>query len=325
MTFGLALSHLFYAFAPSWHLILVGALVQSLCRVYNPALRALIADSIPPERRGMAYSINSLIMGVSTTPAPLIAGLLFVKFGLVPSMKITYLLVTVFYLLAAFLRIRLKETIESPSRINVSELFGAYPQAIKETLSVWREVPRSMLYLLVSDVFASFGFSLFLPYVVVYAVEDLNIPKFQWSILMTILFVSMLLLALPAGKLVDRFGRKNPILLSSALFPAAMLLLVYGDFTKLVFALPLVGLGQVLAQSAYPSLVTDLTPKNLRGRVMGSSSFFNIIVSAAGNLVGGLLYQNLSHRIIFILPIVLLVPQMLIILFLVHEPKEREV
>ena len=181
-----------------------------------------------------------------------------------------------------------------------------------------------MLYLLVSDLFASFGFSLFMPYVVVYVVEDLKIPKFQWSILMTILFVSMLLLALPAGKLVDRFGRKNPILLSSALFPAAMLLLIYGDFTKLVFALPIVGLSQVLAQSAYPSLVSDLTPKSLRGRVMGSSNFFNILVSAAVNLVGGVLYQNISHRIVFLLPIALLVPQMLIILFFVHEPKEKE-
>jgi len=48
MTFGVALSYIFYALAPSWHSILVGAMVGNLCLIYQPALLAMTADSLPP-------------------------------------------------------------------------------------------------------------------------------------------------------------------------------------------------------------------------------------------------------------------------------------
>jgi len=53
MTFGIAFSYLFFAFAPTWHFILTGTIVHSLCLIYQPALFAMIQDSLPPERRGM--------------------------------------------------------------------------------------------------------------------------------------------------------------------------------------------------------------------------------------------------------------------------------
>ena len=62
MTFGGALSFLFFALAPfwqitqSWHLILIGTIIQSLCLIYQPALFAMVQDSLPPERRGVGLS-----------------------------------------------------------------------------------------------------------------------------------------------------------------------------------------------------------------------------------------------------------------------------
>ena len=52
MTFGVALSYIFYVVAPSWHLILIGSVIGNLCLIYQPALFAMMADSLPPERRG---------------------------------------------------------------------------------------------------------------------------------------------------------------------------------------------------------------------------------------------------------------------------------
>ena len=67
LTFGVAISYIFYAAAPSWHLILIGATIQSLCLLYQPALMAMMADSLPPKKRGMGFSILNLIMSVATT------------------------------------------------------------------------------------------------------------------------------------------------------------------------------------------------------------------------------------------------------------------
>lgn len=50
LTFGVALSFLFPVFAPSWEWILVGAVIGSLCLLYQPALMAMISDSTPPEK-----------------------------------------------------------------------------------------------------------------------------------------------------------------------------------------------------------------------------------------------------------------------------------
>ncbi|MGC8998237.1 MAG: MFS transporter [Candidatus Bathyarchaeia archaeon] len=67
--------------APTWHFILIGTIIQSLCLIYQPALFAMVQDSLPPERRGMGSSIIQLIYGAFNTPGPVIAGFLMMKFG----------------------------------------------------------------------------------------------------------------------------------------------------------------------------------------------------------------------------------------------------
>src|SRR3989304_7744364 len=72
-TFGMAMSYLFFAFAPlsgSWIFILIGTIIHSLCLIYQPALFAMVQDSLPPERRGVGSSLIQMIHGTFTTPGP---------------------------------------------------------------------------------------------------------------------------------------------------------------------------------------------------------------------------------------------------------------
>jgi len=80
LTFGEAFSFLFYVFAPSWEWILVGAIIGNLCLLYPPALMAMISDSTPPEKRGMAFSLTTLTGNVATTPAPIVADIMVTVF-----------------------------------------------------------------------------------------------------------------------------------------------------------------------------------------------------------------------------------------------------
>jgi len=68
----------------------------------------------------------------------------------------------------------------------------------------------------------------------------------------------------------------------------------------------------------------DLTPKEQRGRVIGSSQFISAIIWALGGFLGGFVYQNIDRRLVFTPPILFLVPQIIIILFLIKEPERRE-
>jgi len=324
MTFGIALSYAFYAFAPTWQWLMVGSVVQSLCFIYRPALQAIIADSLPQDKRGIGFSIITLINSVSTTPSPLIAGWLFQVYGLVPSVRIGYTFVVIAFLIAGVIRLRLKETVEDPPKIDLGEMVGSIPASIKESAGVWKKVPRSAFALFTTDVLLMTSISLFMPIMILYIVEDLGIPEVSWSLILTVLFVSMIVLSIPIGKLVDKVGKKRPLIVAYLIWIVIIPLFVYGDFYRLLLAMILVGAMQVTLMSASASLMADLVPREHRGKISGSSNFFTLIAASMGNLLSGYLYDNVSHTLPFWLQIAFVVPCIVIILLFVQEPERAE-
>src|SRR5512139_1164959 len=116
MTFGVALSFILYAIAPSWPFILIGVILTNFFNsIYQPALMAIVSDSLPSERRGMGFGLIMLITSTSTTPGPLVAVLFYNQFGLELGMRAAYGIVIALFLIAAIMRFRLKETfIDTP-------------------------------------------------------------------------------------------------------------------------------------------------------------------------------------------------------------------
>jgi len=259
LTFGVALSFVFYAAAPSWHFILIGAILQNFCLIYQPALNAIMADSLPPEKRGMGFSVLNLIMSVSTTPAPIIALFLVATFGSELGMRIAYTIVVIFYLAAATVRLKLKETLENVEKASLKEIARAYPKALKDGIAVWKVVPRSMLFLFLSEMITRSSLFMIQALFLVYAFYVLQIggqptpgispqqdpalqlARIRWGYVSTALFICMLVSAIPAGKLIDKAGRKIPLILSHLLIVPAMLLFLYGSYLTLFIAMPLAG------------------------------------------------------------------------------------
>jgi MFS family permease len=326
MTFGVALSFILYAVAPSWPFLLVGVVLMSICNsTYQPALNAMISDSLPAEKRGMGFSIVMLIASVSTTPSPAVAGLLRANYGLMNGMRIAYGIVVVLFLIAAFFRFFfLKETVVTASRPRLNEIFQSYPTALKESFSVWRKVPKSMLYLFLSFSIAIFGFASTSLFTVIYATRVLLIDEVVWAFLIAILPITTILLALPVGKLVDKIKRKIPILVSLLIFGLAMWTFVNGDLPRVALALILLGVGQVMLNAAFGALQTDLTPREQRGKVNGFINFATYIVMAAGSFLGGLLYEHVIPQAPFMLAIACVPASFVLMLILVKEPEKRE-
>lgn len=325
LTFGVALSYIFFAIAPTWHFILIGTLVANLCLLYQPALLAMMADSMPPERRGMGYSIINLIMSVTTTPAAAVGLALIVQYSLVGGLRIGYTIVVVFFLAAATLRLRLKESIKkNPEKMQLRELVNSYPKSLKEGIGVWKLVPRSTFFLFISGLLVRFSFAISQFNMLFYALDVLLISEAIWGLATIALFSTMIVFAFPVGKLIDKIGRKVPLILSFLVMLPAIYLFMYGDVVRLFISLPLFGIGQLLAMSAYMSLLADLVPRELRGKVIGSSNFFSYIFMAFGSLVGGIIYQIVSPQLPFLLMIVFIIPALFLTFFLVHEPEKRE-
>jgi MFS family permease len=327
LTFGLALSFLFFVFAPTWHWILIGAIIGSACLIYQPALLAMIADSTPPEKRGMAFSITTLIANVATTPAPIVAGILVTLYARAMGMRISYSVAVALFFAAALLRLRLKETIKTDEKIRPRDLLATYPQAIRESIAVWKTVPRSMFFLFISNLIITFALSLAQLFFSVYAVEGeksvLHLSQLDWALVSTLLFLTMILAAIPIGKSIDRIGRKIPLLLSHIVMIPGILLFVYGNLATVFIAMPLIGLTQLLFLSSFQSLQADLVPREKRAKVIGFSQFVNYVFMAFGMLAGGVIY-SFNPQLPFLLLLTAAIPSFLVITFLVHEAEKRE-
>lgn len=322
MTAVAGLSRLLYVFAPSWEWLLVGAVVMGFTGIYGPALEAMIADSIPSEKRGMGFGIVRLIGSVSTTPSPLIAGLLYLRIGLLPTMRLSYGLAVVGFFIAAALRTRLKETVENPSKINMREIIGSYPISLRESIGIWKNVPSDAFTLFLANCMTMFTVGMFTPIFTLFMVEDLGIGEFELSLIMAAMFITMIIFALPTGKLVDSIGKKKPLLSSYILWALAVPLFIYGNFWRLILAMTIVGVLQVLIGSAGAAWTADLVSIEQRGRVNGSTGFFTLIAISIGQLLGGWLYDNVSHSLPFLLQIFLMIPPFILILLKTNENKD---
>lgn len=326
LTLAGALANLFCVLAPSWQFVLLGIMLQNVfLGALVPCLQAIVADSIPSEKRGMGFSMFMLVNNAAAIFSPIVAGFLYLRYGLVLGVRVAYSIVVAMYLIAAMVRIRLTETLKVDNgKPSLGSVFRDYPKAVKEGLNVWKRLPQSMLIMFITNAVSAFVFAIFVPYQVVYATKILHIDEFNWAFVMMWYTATMVFLALPSGKLADKIGRKKPVLVSWIFFALFPLLFLAGGLYMLFAAYLFFGASNALFAAAYQALEADFVPQELRGKEVGCSSFIIFVLMAIGGLIGGFLYQSVSPMLPFILAFAETIPCTVVTLFLVHEPKQKE-
>jgi DHA1 family tetracycline resistance protein-like MFS transporter len=325
MTFGVALTYVIYAIAQSWYFILVAAILQNLFLIYQPALTAMAADSIPSRRRGVGFSLQTLLNNLAGLLGPTMAGVLFVSVGLILTMRVGYSVAFIFFIVAAILRTKLQETLKDKAKRPAAlEIFGSYPRAVKESVEVWRCLPKGALLLFLVSAFLQFFALMCSPFLVVYATKVLAIDGLQWAMILAIIVAMRLVSALPIGKIVDRYGRKMPLALSLLLLCPAALLFIVGDFIRLLLFSLLFGVGNCMFGIAQQSLQADLIPREHRGKAIGCIQFATYVLSGIGQLVGGFLYRYSSPQTPFLIFSVASLSLAAIATVFIHEPEKRE-
>jgi len=329
MTFGMALSYLFFVLAPfwqltaSWHLILVGTIIQSLCLIYQPALFAMVQDSVPPENRGVGSSLINMIHGTFNTPGTVIGGILVVSLGLIAGMQAVYLIVMTLFIVAAIWRIRLKETIVNTEKMRFRYFISSYSQAIKESLRVWKIVPRTVFWLFTVQVITMFSLALTTVINAIYARDVLGIAQNQWFLVYIPMLITMVVASYPVGKMVDKVGMKLPLAIGPAVLVVSMLLFISGNLFSTMVSIALFGLVHLFIMSSAMALSACLVEPKNRGKITGGVNFVGYILTGAGMILGNFLY-NLTPQLPFYLTIALVIPTMLIIIFRIPEPKRED-
>jgi len=326
MTFLIAFSYIFYVFAPDWRFVLIGMIISNLSLIYQPALDAILADSVPPEKRGMGYAATNVIPNIPTVFAPAAAGFLVQNYGLVPGMRIVYAIVVFCMLAASIIRLFfLKETIANPQKINLGDIKNAFTDSIGAIVEAWKTIPRTLKFVTVAFLLSAFEEPMFRMFTALYVFDVVKVSQIEWGLANTASIFVTLALGFPLGKVVDKMGRKRSILLAYLFFiPAAISFVFSRSFIQLVIVNMAFAVGGGLLYPAYSALMADMIPREKRGRIMGTIITLNILASVPASALGGFLYGVLPQAP-FLLAVVLGTSVSFLILFTVKEPKTREI
>ncbi len=326
MTFVIALSFLFYAFAPDWRFVLIGMIISNLSLIYQPALDAILADSVPPEKRGMGYAATNVIPNIPTIFAPATAGFLVEAYGIVPGMRIVYTVVFLCLMAAAVIRLLfLRETLDKPQKIKLGEMKVAFKDSLGAITEAWRYMPTSLKFLTIAFLISAFEEPMFRMFTSLYVFDVVKVTKMEWGLVNTASIATTLVLGFPLGKLVDKIGRKKSIILAYLLFtPSSVLFIFCGSFAQLLIIYMIFAIGGSLIMPAYNALLADMIPREKRGRILGTIVTLNILATVPASALGGFLY-DVDPAYPFFFAIILGTIVSLTILFAVKEPKTREI
>jgi MFS family permease len=276
---GLAfIGYLIYLLGPSWPFAFAGlAFVMAWQSMASPAMFAVIGDSLPPEKRAMGFSIQSILKRVPIVIAPIVGGILIARRGIVSGVHLGLIVTLAIAILTALL-IRMIDITTQP--LYAANIFG-----------VWRSLETGLKRLLVSDIFIRTCEGMADVLVILYVTNVLHLSAARFGTLLAILFTTTLIIYLPAAKAADRVGRR-PFIIATfcafALYPLAII--SAHDFAGLVIAFIIGGLREI-GEPARKALIVDFAKPQLRARSVGLYYLLRSLAITPAAAVGGLLWK----------------------------------
>ena len=324
-TFGAALSYAFYIFAWDWRVIMVAVVVSSLSHIYQPALEAIEADSLPSEKRGVGYSFLWIMPGIPAFLGPIISGYMVERYSLVPGMRLVYVLVFVCTLIIAWIRWRfLKETMGESRRLGQDELVSSFRESFGSIWEAWRGMGRDVKYVTLVYLLMSLEFPLFDTFYSLYAYDVVGVTGIQWGLISTIGSLTLIAVGYPAGKIVDRIGRRRSMLISYLFStPFILAFIAARGFNQMVLVNMAFMVSTAFFFPALNALRADIIPRDRRGRILGLMGTLRSLAMVPAATVFGYLY-GVNRAYPYYIGVVIEVVIFAIIYVLVAEPTEAE-
>jgi MFS family permease len=284
-----ATGYLLYLLTSRWELVIAGALlVMAWSSMSQPAIFALIGDTLGRSRRAMGFSIQSIWKRVPIVIAPVLGGYLLARLGLVPGMRVGFAVALLFALVAIYLQSHFYRDMALPRDSKRAQLH-----------LVWRLMPGSLRRLLLAECLVRFGSNMAAIYVVLWVINVHGKTPLEFGALTSLQMAVAIAGYLPAAYLADRWGRQPFILATFGLFALFPLSLVALPPGWLFVAFVVAGLREI-GEPARKARIVDLAEEAHRGRVVGLYYLVRGLAVIPAPLLGGLLWQY-GHSWPFIL------------------------
>ena len=277
------IGYLIYEIAPRWPVVFVGLFgVMAWKSGAFPTTFAVIGDSLPRERRAVAFGVQSVLVRVPRVIGAPIGGLLIASLGAVAGVRVALAVTLV-----------LGAVVLGVQRYGFQEKAPADDTRDSARLaSVFASMPVSLKRLLTADCIVRIGEGIATSFIVLFVTGTLHYSTTDYGVLYAVQQAVSILFYLPAGRLAEVTGRRPLVMLTFVFFAAFPLAVRFAaSFPALIAAFVIGGLKE-FGEPARKSLIVDLAPHEQRGRAVGVYyGIRNLLVVPAG-LIGGLLWQR---------------------------------
>jgi len=280
---------------------------------------ALIADSTSTEVRGKAYGFHKALDSTGAVLGPIIT-LIIILLVVTTEMKTFRLIFTIAVIPALagvaviLLLVREKERSRKP-RSERTFLHGLgilgrpfwLLMAVVVTFYIG-EISYAFFILRAEDV----GANMFAG-VVPTGVD----PELVQAIVLYIIFnIVFVLVAIPAGNLSDRLGRKPVIMTSFVIFLAACAAMAYaGHLVFLAIGFILFGAYKGASEGVFKAYVTDVAPADLKATALGAFHTAVGLAMLPGGIIAGYLWDTVGHGSTFVFGAATSLASMVMLLF----------
>lgn len=281
---------LMYVFASSWQMIALAALLQGFMVFHFPATSAILADSLSPETRGTGIATMNTIAGSLAIFSPYLAGMMINIYGANTGIRYLYVLLIAANFISATINLRfLKET---SGRSEVEFGFSSLPRIFRDMYGgipmMLRRLPRSIKALAVVIILGFMANAIAGPFWVVYAVDQIGLSTVEWGLILLIETALRILMFIPAGMVVDRYGRTRPMLASLLLSLASIPFFVFSKgFKEVLLIRSAVAVMNAFFIPACSALMADTVHRDIRGRAMAALGRGTFMMGAAAGVIGG--------------------------------------
>jgi len=313
-----------YAIIQDWRIFIASTIIAAFGAVSSPAFHAIVADSIPPERRTTGIASLQVVSSLPVIFAPLIGGWLIKTYGLIDGFRLASVYTAVTALASAliiffFLKETMLNRVGRKPRLLSNDVLRDFTKRL-------RQLPSSLRTLLISYALVVFANGLVGQYYILYATRIIGLTELDWGIIVSLQFLLANVLRIPGGWVSDKIGKRKVMAISVlTCAPCTIIFVLSQSFLQTAIAALLLITTGIYYAPAHEALQADLTPKAVRGRVTALWDISNAISAALGILIGGYLFQTVNPATPFYLFTAIELVAAILIMGAVREPTEKEV
>ena len=269
----------FFLMSSWWIAFIALALIMIWDSMASPTLFAVVGDALPRAKRTMGFTVQSVLRRVPIVIAPVIGGVMVAKLGIVQGVR-AGLLISIG--LAAV-------TLVAASRIRITVIPDEAPINIH---GVWRRVPLTLRWLLVSDIFIRTCDAMVDVFLVIFAVTVIRVSALDFGVAVAVQALTAILVYIPAARIAERTGKKPFVIATFVAFAFFPLAVVWSTSFAWLLAAFVVGGLREIGEPARKALIIDLAEPALRARVVGLYYLGRSVAIAPAAFIGGVLWRT---------------------------------